>query len=408
MCCTRGTGLYIGVLVSSNEGIPAPTLKATPEYPFYFKGETVTLTCNTQEYRHAHFSFYKNSQYIPSENKYTYKINAMDDSDVGIYACDFWARSRSSPRSNEVSLFYFDKLPSPVIYLDPSRSVYSMGESVTIVCSPPMSKEVKRITFNKEGNVQPLKEANGNTYVISTSTREDAGRYSCTYSVEIQERWVTSFTSDYIIVNVSVSTARTTATTKIPETSAPDMTSKKRTIELSTPTQRNKVTNSAISIAQAVTTTIPLTSLPDMTDKTREIEMFSTTQSNKVTNSTSYSKVPYLIHIYGGGLFLIVTFVLIKVFFLIYFTRKRQREGTMVELPVSEPDLKSSPNLKTIVQTSLCPTSFQDMEAEHFYSEIELPNVKAASPIISMYAKAKAIDPLPSVYQTDLTSHARK
>ncbi|XP_056384082.1 uncharacterized protein LOC130277429 isoform X3 [Hyla sarda] len=367
-----GAGLYIGVLVSSNEGIPAPTLKATPEYPFYFKGETVTLTCNTQEYRHAHFSFYKNSQYIPSENKYTYKINAMDDSDVGIYACDFWARSRSSPRSNEVSLFYFDKLPSPVIYLDPSRSVYSMGESVTIVCSPPMSKEVKRITFNKEGNVQPLKEANGNTYVISTSTREDAGRYSCTYSVEIQERWVTSFTSDYIIVNVSVSTARTTATTKIPETSAPDMTSKKRTIELSTPTQRNKVTNSAISIAQAVTTTIPLTSLPDMTDKTREIEMFSTTQSNKVTNST------------------------------------RQREGTMVELPVSEPDLKSSPNLKTIVQTSLCPTSFQDMEAEHFYSEIELPNVKAASPIISMYAKAKAIDPLPSVYQTDLTSHARK
>lgn len=65
----------------------------------------MTLTCATErEYRHANFTFYKDSKYIRTDNKYIYKIYGLDYSDVGNYACGFWFGSYSSPRSNEILL----------------------------------------------------------------------------------------------------------------------------------------------------------------------------------------------------------------------------------------------------------------------------------------------------------------
>ncbi|XP_069820281.1 platelet glycoprotein VI-like isoform X2 [Dendropsophus ebraccatus] len=325
-------GLLMGVLVSSSEDVPPPILRQSPDYPVYYEGETVTLTCETQgKYRRFHFSFYKNSKYIENDNTNMYKIYGMEYSDIGIYACDYWTGHHSSPRSNEVSLFFSDKLPSPAIHLEPSRSVYSMGESVTLVCSHPKNRGVRRIAFYKKGNIQPLKEGEENTYVISTSEKEIAGGYSCNYCLDVHGKLIPSPASGYITVNVSVLTSQATVTTIIQETLAPDKTS-----------------------------------------KTSSTETFSPTQNNKVTRSA------------------------------------RKKEGSVVELPAAESDLHSGHNLKNPVKPSLYPTEFQEMETEHYYSEITLPIVKGTPPIVTLYSTAKAIDPLPSVYQTNLTTPARK
>ncbi|XP_069820279.1 platelet glycoprotein VI-like isoform X1 [Dendropsophus ebraccatus] len=361
-------GLLMGVLVSSSEDVPPPILRQSPDYPVYYEGETVTLTCETQgKYRRFHFSFYKNSKYIENDNTNMYKIYGMEYSDIGIYACDYWTGHHSSPRSNEVSLFFSDKLPSPAIHLEPSRSVYSMGESVTLVCSHPKNRGVRRIAFYKKGNIQPLKEGEENTYVISTSEKEIAGGYSCNYCLDVHGKLIPSPASGYITVNVSVLTSQATVTTIIQETLAPDKTS-----------------------------------------KTSSTETFSPTQNNKVTRSASHSKAQSLTYIFGGGLILIIVFVLVHIFFRIYVTRNGKKEGSVVELPAAESDLHSGHNLKNPVKPSLYPTEFQEMETEHYYSEITLPIVKGTPPIVTLYSTAKAIDPLPSVYQTNLTTPARK
>ncbi|XP_044144082.1 uncharacterized protein LOC122933256 isoform X2 [Bufo gargarizans] len=252
-----------------------------------------------------------------------------------------------------------DRSQAPDISLNPSLSEYSMGDSITIVCSPPKTLVVKKIQFYKEGHLQPLNEAEDNTFVV-TCNKEVAGRYFCTYTLEIQERLITSLYSQHIIVNVSASIAQTTAAAIIPETSTLDKSS-----------------------------------------MIRGTETFTSTQSSKVINSTSSFKL--LIYMFAGGLIFIATCVLIQALVRVYISRNG--ESPMVELPVPESNVCSVHSLKTTVPPFFGPSALQEIEMQHFYSEIEMPIVKA--PIVTCYAKAKAIDPVPPIYQTDLTTHAR-
>ncbi|XP_066460021.1 platelet glycoprotein VI-like [Eleutherodactylus coqui] len=391
-------GLCMAAVVSSSDIVPPPKLSASPDYAVYYKGEQVTLTCNTHEkYRKAYVTFYKNSKYIPTDTKKTYSIHGMEDSDVGKYVCDFWTGSHSSPRSNEVLLQTSDKLLPPVISLNPSLSVYPRGELVTLVCSPPKRIEVKRIRFYKEENVQLSEETDKNTYVISASSEEVAGRYSCTYFIEMQQKWRSSPSSEYIVVNVSA--AETTAATIIPRSTALDLTSKTRPTETFSPTQSNEVTNSTTeSIAGTMVSQLP------------EVDVGNKTQTNKTRSLKSF------LNILVGGLILIISSVLIQGLVHICIQLNGKRRGTMTEAPmrlseevlqVPESDLHSVHNLKTTVETSFYPSPLKEMEAEHFYSEIELPIENARPPIVSVYTTAKAIDPLHPVYQTDLATQAR-
>ncbi|CAN2390315.1 hypothetical protein PRIEUP_LOCUS351 [Pristimantis euphronides] len=395
----------MGALLSSSDTISPPILNVLPDYPFYYKGETVTLTCNTDsQYRRAYFSFFKNSQYIQTNNVYIHTINSFDYSDVGNYVCEFWAVTQSSTRSNEVTLFFSDPLPPPVIS---SLSVLTMGEPVTLICSPPKGMEGKRIQFYKEGNVPILSETDKNTYVI-TSNKEVPGRYSCTYSLEMKNKWRTSQSSEYILVNI-----------------AGKQTMKKGFIRYS------KV---IFALSLSAYTIIPKSPAPEMTSKTRPTETFSPTQSNKVTHSTKgttagtiVSELPafdlknktplntinswnIFIFMVAGGLILITTFVCIQHLVQIYIQRNGKLQIILflfVFLKVPESDLHSVYTLRTVAEPFLCPPPLQEKETEHFYSEIELPIVKTPPPIVYFYSKANAIDPLHPVYQTNLATNER-
>ncbi|KAM3936746.1 uncharacterized protein RB166_000142 [Leptodactylus fuscus] len=420
--------------------IPSPTLMRSPVQGFYYKGESVTLTCETpRKYRHSHFTFYKNSEYIETDNTYVYKIYGMELSDVGTYTCDFWSVRQSSPRSNEVTLFFSDRLSPPVISISPSLSMYNMGESVTIVCSPPGSLILKKIKFYKDGNVQPIKEAENNTFVISTSNKDVAGRYSCTYTANIQETLRTSSYSEYIIVNVSA--VQTTTSRVFPESPALGNTSKTSNIETFTPTKSNDITDSAKFLKILIYSfhggliftfvlTIGLLRLcirlngeredivtePSMTfvplspllpapgarswrfrnRKQAEVKR----SSHTCAMERCFSSLLPAFHFAGAS-----SSSLVK-----EATRSRRRghEHWAGDIGAeSQPDLISAQNLKTIVQPSLCVTALEEIQTQHFYSEIEMFPVNVHPPVVSVYASATAIDPLPPVYQSDLTTLAR-
>ncbi|XP_071990701.1 uncharacterized protein [Engystomops pustulosus] len=366
------------------DNIAPPILRASPHYDFYYKGESVTLTCNTpSEYLKAHFSFYKNSECIPTDNTTIYNIQGMDYSDIGKYYCDFWSGKSSSPRSNEILLLFSDTLPAPVISLSPSLPVYRMGESVTIICSLPKSWQKKKIEFYKEGNLQPVKREEENTYVISTSNKEVAGRYFCTYTTEISETLITSLPSNYITVNISVSAAQTTKATA--EATTMDETSKTEEMEESSLIQSTTSTNVAKTTRDK---TVWQTSVFDVKNKTTEAVK-------------SFSQV--FLYIFAGCLICISIAVIIIGVVHIYISQKGKREDPMVELSVH-----SIHNLEKVEQSSLHITELQEMETHHYYSEIELPVVKPTHPNATFYSRAKAIDSLPFVYQTDMSTHASK
>ncbi|XP_073509583.1 uncharacterized protein [Phyllobates terribilis] len=391
-------GLCMGILVCRSDSISPPILSASPNHLSYYEGETVTLTCAIQEgYRPSQFTFYKNSEYIPTDSTHIYKVHGMRLSDVGSYSCDFWTGRHSSPRSNEVLLLFYDKLPRPVIILEPSHTVYKIGESITITCSPPRILKEKMIRFYKEGYVQPLNEAKDNIYVITISNKGNGGRYSCTYSTEIQDRRMTSLPSEYIIVNVSVSTGQTTAATIVHETPTLDMRSK-TSISTGRTTAATKVQEMpTLDLRSKTSIFTRQTTAATMVPETSTLEM----------TSKKLSLLRTILYFFYGGLILMIVCIIILVVCRFYIPQNGKREGTVVAPPVSESNLSPEHNMKTIEQPLLYHTALQEMETEHFYSEIDLSILNTTTPFVSMYAKAKAIDPLPPVYQTDLTAHAR-
>ncbi|XP_075173057.1 platelet glycoprotein VI-like [Anomaloglossus baeobatrachus] len=230
------TALCMGILMTSSGAghkLPPPIISLDPSLSVYNMGDSITILCSPPKpLKVKMIQFYKEG-YIPplkEAEDNTYVIPISNKGNGGRYSCTYSTEIQeklmTSLSSEHVIVNVSDKLPPPIISLDPSLSVYNMGDSITILCSPPKLLKVKMIQFYKEGYIPPLKEAEDNTYVITISNKENGGRYSCAYSTEIQERLMTSLSSEHVIVNVSAFIERTTEATTVHETSTLDMRSK--------------------------------------------------------------------------------------------------------------------------------------------------------------------------------------
>ncbi|XP_016117671.1 B-cell receptor CD22-like [Sinocyclocheilus grahami] len=112
---------------------PKPVVDVHPDGRV-FRGETVTLTCDTQQTGVWQYSWYKDRKrvYSPRQNQ-NYKIPSVDSSHSGVYSCR-GTQSQAptySQMSDGVTLTVSD-LPRSTLTVTP-KSVFT-GETVTLKC----------------------------------------------------------------------------------------------------------------------------------------------------------------------------------------------------------------------------------------------------------------------------------
>uniref|UniRef100_A0A8C0H0P9 Ig-like domain-containing protein n=1 Tax=Chelonoidis abingdonii TaxID=106734 RepID=A0A8C0H0P9_CHEAB len=164
-------------------------------------GENVTFRC-VGEQPSMRFALYNNGRLVktqdPSGNEAVFPITSVGLDDRGMYTC--WYRTKSeltewSKHSDPVELVVAGReYPKPTISVTPSR-VVALGGTMTVRCRGQYLG--KRFMLNKEGrHVQSVdSDGFGAEFPISHVSREDGGRYSCSYRSK-SELFTESYPSD--------------------------------------------------------------------------------------------------------------------------------------------------------------------------------------------------------------------
>ncbi|XP_038642640.1 deleted in malignant brain tumors 1 protein-like [Scyliorhinus canicula] len=196
-----------------------PSVSTSPAYPVYVSGESVTMTCTIPfVFSTGRLQWLQNSVSILSSNtsrrSLTYTIHNISCSGEGRYRCSYEAQLSgrwimSSPSQPiEIRLAgesHLDPLPQPAIEMSPEHTVYVSGETVTITCEVPHAVSVGRFHLLKDSN--PVLENRGSqkslVYPIRNITRSNEGAYKCSYQARVAGRWLPSFASNPIRINIT-------------------------------------------------------------------------------------------------------------------------------------------------------------------------------------------------------------
>ncbi|XP_069820285.1 uncharacterized protein [Dendropsophus ebraccatus] len=205
--------------------LPLPSLTVTPSQPSYNIGETITMMCSPPNNIDVEgIRYFKNRTEVHfHKNKETnpyYTKSKLRKEDEGSYMCDYSANGNGTEKlsypSKEVNIMikgtspireksswpsqsegeetgkrtppirenvtYY--LPLPSLTVTPSQPIYDIGQTITMMCSPPNNIDVEGIRYfknNTEINYDKNKEINLYTKIL---TKEDEGFYRCDYWVK--------------------------------------------------------------------------------------------------------------------------------------------------------------------------------------------------------------------------------
>ncbi|XDV16892.1 hypothetical protein PO909_016405, partial [Leuciscus waleckii] len=156
------------------------------------EGDSVNLTCNSScaLTDRATFIWYRNSQKILTESKYSNKLslNPVRREDLGRYSCAVDGHTHISPA------VYLSVMYSPqytFVGVSPSGVIVE-GDSVTLSCSSD-SNPPAEISWIKGGTIV----GSGRIYNISKISSDDSGEYKCKSINEHGEKY-----SDALTLNV--------------------------------------------------------------------------------------------------------------------------------------------------------------------------------------------------------------
>ncbi|XP_035259201.1 hemicentin-1-like [Anguilla anguilla] len=182
-------------------GSPKDVLTLQPNRPLFFTGETVTLTCLGQPFRHHGFTWYRNEsnsfvlKHTSQENNYT--IAPVTEAHSGVYTCS--AESTSDPVRLNVSA-----LPKPTLTVEPKWCPLYNGETVTLSCEVDSYNNWTYSWYKDQTQMAVSQTAGhsvtGNRLTIPGATGSDQGQYWC--EGRLEGRKVTSQRSDSITVAV--------------------------------------------------------------------------------------------------------------------------------------------------------------------------------------------------------------
>ncbi|XP_016416992.1 B-cell receptor CD22-like [Sinocyclocheilus rhinocerous] len=154
---------------------PKPVVDVHPDGRV-FRGETVTLTCDTQQTGVWQYIWYKDRKLVySSRQNQNNKIPSVDSSHSGVYSCT-GTQSKAptySQMSDGVTLTVSDK-PQPTLTVKPQSSVFT-GDTVTLSC------DVGQLTgwtihWIKDSNPESTGDA---TKTIKSVSVSDEGEYKC-------------------------------------------------------------------------------------------------------------------------------------------------------------------------------------------------------------------------------------
>ncbi|XP_073487834.1 uncharacterized protein [Aquarana catesbeiana] len=360
------------VLISpgGDSTVSHPVLTVSPDYRVYVRGEAVTLMCNASgDYKSKHFNFYKDSNYIQTDNTHMHRIHSLDYANAGSYACDFWEVSYQSTRSKEITIFLTEIPSAPSIFLTPSLPMYNREDSFKMTCSLPNGITIKKTLFYKVEPGGSHKLAHNNKiYVINKPDFKLAGKYICIYTAEIMDRFIDSLESQSILVNIYAfsSTSITSTTTPLHTTKgfAFSFTSK---TSATTPLHTTKAGIDVVS-TELMTSAVHV-------GKTQLITTYYPSQATNITIAENIQKSK----------------------------TKQTAMSHVSEHIVNTSELQDA---QALPDAPFIPGNREDLEETHLYSEIDqTPTVLPQSSLISLYTTEKKIDLIPPIYKTDLCHH---
>ncbi|XP_077323014.1 uncharacterized protein LOC143956691 [Lithobates pipiens] len=397
-------GVLNVVLISpgGDSTVAHPVLTVSPDYRVYVKGENVTLMCNALgDYKRKYFNFFKDSDYIQTDNTHMHRIQSLDYTNAGSYACEFWEVSHQSTRSKEITIFVTEKPSAPSIFLTPSRPMYNREDSFKMTCSLPNGITMKKTLFYKVEPDGSHKLAHNNAiYAINKPDFKIAGKYFCIYTAEILDRFIDSLESQSIWVNINdfafSSTSITSTTTPLHTTKgfAFSFTSK---TSATTPEHTTKVGIDAVS-----------TELMTSAVHVGNTQLITAYYPSQATNITIAENIQKNVSSWLSVIFILSTsFILINSLILVYFFNRRKTKQTAVS-HVSEhiDNTTELQDAQALPDAPFIPGDREDLEESHLYSEIDqTPTVLPQSSLISLYTTEKKIDLIPVIYKTDLSHH---
>ncbi|XP_064176213.1 basement membrane-specific heparan sulfate proteoglycan core protein-like isoform X1 [Anguilla rostrata] len=198
----RSDSITVAVLsLMTRLGSPKAVLTLQPNRPLFFTGETVTLTCSGQTFKHHRFFWYRiepnmlQTMHTSQENIYT--IASVTEAHSGVYTCA--AESTSDPVRLNVSA-----LPKATLTVQPKCPLYN-GETVTLRCEVDSYsnwiyswyKDQTQITVSQTAG----HSVTGNRLTIPGAAGSDQGQYWC--EGRLEGRKVTSQPSDSINLTVA-------------------------------------------------------------------------------------------------------------------------------------------------------------------------------------------------------------
>ncbi|XP_038644284.1 uncharacterized protein LOC119960746 isoform X2 [Scyliorhinus canicula] len=191
---------------------------ATPEVSLdqrtgvYVPGEQVTITCTaTVDHQSTKFFIHKETRQIYYQNVVTvgnsgtFRVTGKEQG--GRYKCKYRTAVKQreiwSKFSKAVSVTITDKLTPPRILFSQSSGVYMEGETVTMTCSVGVENP-RLIYFYKDGLKLPsevVTKNNSRTFIMSSKDQE--GRYQCSYKTNVNGRSFQSQSSLSLTVIIS-------------------------------------------------------------------------------------------------------------------------------------------------------------------------------------------------------------
>lgn len=389
------------VLISpgGDSTVSHPVLTVSPDYRVYVRGEAVTLMCNASgDYKSKHFNFYKDSNYIQTDNTHMHRIHSLDYANAGSYACDFWEVSYQSTRSKEITIFLTEIPLAPSIFLTPSLPMYNREDSFKMTCSLPNGITIKKTLFYKVEPGGSHKLAHNNKiYVINKPDFKLAGKYICIYTAEIMDRFIDSLESQSILVNIYAfsSTSITSTTTPLHTTKgfAFSFTSK---TSATTPLHTTKAGIDVVS-TELMTSAVHV-------GKTQLITTYYPSQATNITIAENIQKnASSLLNV----IFILLTsFILINIILVYLFIRRKTKQTAMSHVSEHIVNTSELQDAQALPDAPFIPGNREDLEETHLYSEIDqTPTVLPQSSLISLYTTEKKIDLIPPIYKTDLCHH---
>ncbi|XP_041038235.1 uncharacterized protein LOC121274924 [Carcharodon carcharias] len=191
-----------------------PTIALFPAYPVYVAGESITIQCTIPSGNSTgRFQLLKDSISVTKSTTFqqplTYSIPNITTNNQGTYACSYQAQMSGrwipSVLSRSIEIIVTLTPPQPTISTGPEYPVYASGEQVRITCAAPHGTSVGRfqllkdsITITDRTSSQPSLN-----YPIRKITIRDEGTYVCIYQMEVSGRWITSFPSNPMRINIT-------------------------------------------------------------------------------------------------------------------------------------------------------------------------------------------------------------